>query len=244
MKSKPTTRSAAPAARVTLPHYTSGIALVITLILVSVTAFLAMAFLILTQREKGSMTVVANQTDARFAADTATERAKAEIAAAVLAYGDPNRFSLQASTNYINPIGYVANPAPGLASPTNVNYDHTTVNNQALTLDQRNQNIANLQYNPRVPVFIRNATNPAAAPEFRFYVDLNRNGRFETNGWWPVISPNGRYYLTNGTETTETMWATRNGLASWSGPSCRIPAATCSWPATPISSCPRARRWT
>ena len=42
-----------------------GIALVVTLILVSVTAFLAMTFLILSQRERGSVSVSANQTDAR-----------------------------------------------------------------------------------------------------------------------------------------------------------------------------------
>ncbi len=49
------------------------------------------------------------------------------------------------------------------------------------------QNIANLYYDPRPPVFV--LTNPAAYPtnyDFRFWVDINRNGRFETNGYQPT----------------------------------------------------------
>ena len=42
-----------------------GVALVITLVMLSAITFLAVAYLILTQRERGSVTVAAAQTDAQ-----------------------------------------------------------------------------------------------------------------------------------------------------------------------------------
>ena len=44
------------------------------------------------------------------------------------------------------------------------------------------QNVANLLYLPRAPVFVPNPTNSSLPADFRFYLDLNRNGLFETNG--------------------------------------------------------------
>ena len=44
------------------------------------------------------------------------------------------------------------------------------------------QNVANLLYLPRAPVFVPNPTNSSVPADFRFYLDLNRNGQFETNG--------------------------------------------------------------
>ena len=43
------------------------------------------------------------------------------------------------------------------------------------------QLLANLYYSPRAPVFI--PTNSAGANDFRFYLDLNRNGWDDPNGW-------------------------------------------------------------
>ena len=52
-------------------------------------------------------------------------------------------------------------------------------------------NQANLLYDPRPPVFV--VTNAATgASEFRFYLDLNRNRRFDTNGSQPVINAIGQ----------------------------------------------------
>jgi len=54
------------------------------------------------------------------------------------------------------------------------------------------QNIANLYYDPRPPVFV--VTNPFYPNnyDFRFYVDINRNGRFETNGYQTTFSDENR----------------------------------------------------
>src|ERR1039458_5405471 len=79
----------------------------------------------------------------------------------------------------------------GIVNPTNVNYDYTTPPSAPLTLIQQQQNLANLLYNPRPPVYV--VTNafpppPGRSNEFRFYLDLNRNGAFD---------PSGPLFLTN-----------------------------------------------
>jgi len=50
-----------------------------------------------------------------------------------------------------------------------------------LNLNQQLQNLANLLYDPRPPVFITNRLF-ANSNEFRFYLDLNRNGAFDPRG--------------------------------------------------------------
>jgi hypothetical protein len=170
-----------------------GVALVITLILLSVVTFMAITFLALSRRERSAVTTVTDTASARLAADAALANAEAQVIANVLATTNPYNFALLVSTNYINPIGFVT----GSANPTNVNYDYRS-DNQPFTPNDRLQNLINLFYSPRPPVFI--PTNSAGANDFRFYLDLNRNGRFDANGLLPVISPDpaNPYYDTNG----------------------------------------------
>ena len=102
-------------------------------------------------------------------------------------------FHLFVSTNYINPHGFVS----GLGNPTNVNYFYA---NDGNVLDWE-QNIANLYFLPRPPVFV--PTNPSIPGyDFRYYLDLNENGAFDPNGWQPVTAldpPAGLWYFdTNG----------------------------------------------
>ena len=49
------------------------------------------------------------------------------------------------------------------------------------------QNLANLLYDPRPPVFIVTNALAYGSNEFRFYLDLNRNGRYDPNGLQPLI---------------------------------------------------------
>ena len=65
----------------------------------------------------------------------------------------------------------------------------TPVNNE----NDRRQLLTNLFYDPRPPVYI--PTNAAGAMDFRFFLDFNRNGFFETNGLVVEVGPNG---LANG----------------------------------------------
>ncbi len=158
-------------------HAEQGIALVITLILLSVTLVMAIAFLAISRRETGSVTTSTDTITARYAADAALANAQAQIVASVLAASDPYSSGLLVSTNFINGNGFVG----GNGNPTNVNYDF--VNGGGLyTARDFEQNVANLLYLPRAPVFVPNPTNPSVPADFRFYLDLNRNGQFETNG--------------------------------------------------------------
>ena len=175
----------------------SGVALVITVVMISIITFLAVAFLTLTGRERGSVRTATDATTVRNATDVANDRAKAEIIAAILATTNIANIDLLVSTNFWNPNGF--DPAPGVFNQlTNVNYDYRNdVGLTALTLDQSRQNLTNLFYNARPPVYITNRLT--GGYEFRYYIDLNRNGAFERTGFWPVTNLNGTFYNTNGT---------------------------------------------
>jgi hypothetical protein len=164
----------------------SGIALVITLILLSVTAFMTITFLILSQRERGAVSVEANQTDARLAAETAVQQATARLVSSVIAFNNGNDYDLLVSTNYINPAGFITALPAGGNQLTNVSY--TYENGAPLDTSDMQQNLNNLLYDPRPPVFV---TNPVTGSnDFRYYLDLNRNGEYDTNGYLPVMSTN------------------------------------------------------
>jgi hypothetical protein len=153
-----------------------GVALIITLILLGVVTFMAVAFLALSRRERGAVTTVTDTASARLAADAALASAEAQIVANVLSTTNPYNFGLLVSTNYINPNGFVS----GVSSFTNVSYYDSHGN--FLTGDSFLQNLTNLWYSPRPPVFI--VTNQlTGGNDFRYYLDLNRNGRYDTNGF-------------------------------------------------------------
>jgi hypothetical protein len=172
----------------------SGIALVITLILLSVTLVMAVAFLAISNRERSSVTTTTDATTARLAAETALAQAESQILSQMLATTNPYTYGLIVSTNYINPNGFNT----GEADPRNVNYDFRS-DAQPYTTADLEQNIANLFLSPRVPVFI--TTNQSSgATDFRFYLDLNRNGVFDTNGNVPSVDNFG---VTNGPPVLE-----------------------------------------
>ena len=148
-----------------------GIALIMTLILLSVTLVMAIAFLAVSRRERGSVSTESDSMTAKFAADAALAHAEAQINASLEITTNPYYESLLVSTNYYNNLGF----NPSAANPTNVNYNYQVNNGGPLTSgDEQAQNIANLYFSPRPPVYYSN--------DFRFYLDLNRNGRFDTNG--------------------------------------------------------------
>jgi hypothetical protein len=180
-----------------------GVALVITLVLLSVITFMTVAFLVLTRSQHGSVGTETDQAGARFAADAARERAITELIIPILASTNEFNYGLLVSTNYVNSEGFDQSlPAapPVVVNPTNVNYDVTRsgASVSSLPLNQQLQNLANLLYNPRAPVFIVTNALVVRSNEFRFYLDLNRNGFYDPNGLQPVINPLGGYYDLNG----------------------------------------------
>jgi hypothetical protein len=173
-----------------------GIALVITLIMLSVTLVMAIAFLALARRERSSVSTGTDTTTAKLAADSALAAAQAQIMANLLTTNTAlYNFGLLVSTNYINTNGF----DPGVANPTNVNYDHQINSSAPLTAVQFVQNVANLQFLPRAPVFIQ--TNAAGSNDFRFYLDLNRNGEFDPTAFIDNSVTNGPL-----TEVGDPQW--------------------------------------
>ncbi|HOX56005.1 MAG TPA: hypothetical protein P5205_03005 [Candidatus Paceibacterota bacterium] len=164
----------------------AGVALVITLVLLSIITFMAVTFLVVSRSQHGSVATETDQAIARLAADAARDRAIVEILAPLITWTNEYNYRTLVSTNFINPIGFDPGAAPVVTpNPTNVNYDYTTTGTP-LSPNQRLQNIANLLYDPRPPVFITNLL-AANSTEFRFYLDLNRNGMADPNGAQPVV---------------------------------------------------------
>ena len=161
-----------------------GVALVITLIMLAIVLIMAVLFLGISRRERASVTANVELTTAKYAAETGQTRALAEIIAPITAQSNLLAYGMVVSTNLINPNGFQS----GLSSFTNVAY--TYANGQPLSgnADIR-LNQANLLYDPRPPVFV---VNKSGTSEFLYYLDLNRNGRFDTNGYQPVIGANGQ----------------------------------------------------
>ncbi|MBL9173903.1 MAG: hypothetical protein JNL10_10245 [Verrucomicrobiales bacterium] len=195
-----------------------GVALVITLLMLSVVTITAVAFLAVSRRERSSVATYAEQIDARYVAEAGLNHAQGRLTSRMaaktnrLAYG-----GFQVSTNYQNPffnLGASFLDTLNYRSLTNVGYYRSNgVPFFDLSSADGRQDYArmlgNLYYDPRPPVFVQTNRNPARPMDFRFYLDLNRNGQFETNGIQWQRDQLGR---TNGLEM-EWMW----GDPEWIG---------------------------
>ena len=159
------------------PHAQRGIALVVTLILLAVITFMAVSFLVLSQRQRDSVATSTDQAAALRATETGAQRALAEMMAPIKVFTNQYNFDLRVSTNYINPFGF--NPNLGFAGVS-----YATANGTPITGNAFLQNLTNLLYSPRPPVYVNG--------NFRYYLDLNRNGCYDTNGF--LFNPvNGQY---------------------------------------------------
>jgi hypothetical protein len=181
-----------------------GVALVITLLMLSVVTFMAVVFLSMSRRERLAVTIVADHTDARLMADAALARAQSEVVARILATTNSYSYDFMSSTNFISPAGFRV----GVVSPTNVSYfypNQQPLNAGPAGLNDWLLNLANMQYDARPPVFI--PTNDLGALDFRFFVDFNRNRRYEPTG---LLNEADR-----GSGRTNTVFAV--GDAEWIG---------------------------
>ncbi len=172
-----------PQSAIRNPHSRSGVALVVTLLLLSIITFMTVTFLVVSRSQKGSVVTETEQAIARLAADMGLERAKTELLAPILASTNVFNYGLLVATNYVNPAGF----ATGVKGPINVSYKYA--DGTPLKPNDFMQNVANLLYNPRPPVFITNRL--FGSNEFRYYLDLNRNGLYDANGFLPVIGKDG-----------------------------------------------------
>jgi hypothetical protein len=155
----------------------SGVALVITLIMLSVITLIAVAFLALSQRERSSISSTMTATEAEQMANTAADRAKADILAQMTSF----------ITTNINQQGQLTRLAlgPDLSVSVAGPYTYTNPPNMG-SADY--QVLTNLLYDPPPPVF---NTNRTGNYEHIGYLDLNRNGRFDPTGYFPVLDSAG-----------------------------------------------------
>jgi len=178
----------------------NGVALVITLIMLSIITFMAVTFLVLSQRERSSVNGDTDQKTARNASDAALARVCTELLTHMFLHTNFQDFDLLVSTNYINNQG-LFNGTPGVLNPTNVNYDYLVDGTPITAAQDRNINVASLLFNPRPPVFVVTNTGTGQG-EFRYYYDLNRNGRFDPNGNRPIVFNNGGTSVYMGTNAS------------------------------------------
>lgn len=164
-----------------------GIALVITLVMLAIVTVMAIVFLGVTRRERSSVKVTEETALAKDMADSALERAKTEATAGMNASGSKLHYDLFNSTTFYNPNGF----DPGLPL-TNINVapvrDWPAIRQNSQ--DNYLELLANLQYDPPVPVFVQ--TNQNGSGELRHYLDFNRNRQFETNGFLFDLDANER----------------------------------------------------
>jgi hypothetical protein len=153
-----------------------GVALVITLIFLSIITFMAITFLVISRHASEAVTTVTQQAIASQAAQSAAQQAEANIIANMVTKGEGFSFGPAVSQNYESPA-FTNGVTP---NPVNVNYFgavDTSGNPIAFTSTMYQQMLNNLLVLPRPPVFI--TTNSAFTPNFRYYLDLNRNGIFD-----------------------------------------------------------------
>jgi hypothetical protein len=161
---------------------------VITLVMLAIVTVMAIVFLGVSRRERASVKMVEDIATANMMADAAAERAKAEAIAKMAAEGTKLYYDMFNSRSFENPKGFANQSASSLSDPDNVSY----VDSKGAQLNEasRLRMLANMQYDPRVPVVLQ--TNANGKKDFRYTLDFDRNGLVETNGIVPVLDTTGK----------------------------------------------------
>lgn len=154
-----------------------GVALVTTVIMLSIVTIMTVAFLGVTRRERATVIASTELTMAKQFAQMGADRALAEVVSRMIRDNAIQSIDFLVSTNYYNPFGFRS----GVANAGNVNY-FVREDGSSLSAVDHLQNIANLQLDPRPPVFFSSIINRRPTNEFRFFLDINRNGAFEDTG--------------------------------------------------------------
>ncbi|MFT5490370.1 MAG: hypothetical protein ACI8V5_000717 [Limisphaerales bacterium] len=166
-----------------------GIALITTLIMLSLVTFLSVAFLTLTRQERATVQVQTEITIAEEIGRGAVDRAVSDVFTQMLSTNSRHFYNFIVSTNYERPGGLV----PGVASYANASYRNNSAGDYEggpLNAADTVRNLLNLHDDPRVPVYVnvdrsRDASGretidrTMGGQEFRHFVDFNRNGQFE-----------------------------------------------------------------
>ncbi|MCS1409874.1 MAG: hypothetical protein M2R45_03060 [Verrucomicrobia subdivision 3 bacterium] len=178
-----------------------GVALIITLIMLSVVTVTAVIFLGVSRRERAAVAVTSDQMTAKLMAESAFARAEGEIVARMLMSNNKLNYDFAVSTNFLKIDGFdTSDDDWEQFDASNVNY--RTTSGGILNQYQQAVNIGNLQFDPRPPVYIeRTDVDPDDPPlDFRYFLNFNRNiisrghkgkrfssARFDPTGLLPEI---------------------------------------------------------
>ncbi len=151
---------------------------------------MAVTFLVVSRRESEQVNTLSQQNNAKFAATLAADAAQSQVIALIQATTNGYNFGLLVSTNFIN---QTLSPGGLTTSITNVGYAYS--NGVALNQADFLTVMSNLLVLPRVPVYI--STNKNFPPDFRFFLDLNRNGFYDPNNTVMVLTNDSGNLVTN-----------------------------------------------
>ena len=154
-----------------------GVALVTTVIMLSVITMMTVAFLTITRRERASVTAFNASSVAKEMAALARERAIAETTSRMYAEGNMYAYDLLVATNYFNPNGFDSDRSNLTNQSFNVTRPELVSGVNAL------QNLSNMRMDSRAPVVV---TTPQGTNDHRYFLDFNRNNAFEGTGILPV----------------------------------------------------------
>ena len=153
----------------------SGVALIITLILLAVVTFMALTFLAISRRERGAVTTATDTASAKLAADDALAAAEAQIVANVARHHQ----SLQLRPARLDQLHQSQRIWTGVANFTNVNYYYYQEWRSRAPIRSRA-----MIFSKTLPICITSRARRCSSDQcqserpvdFRFYLDLNRNG--------------------------------------------------------------------
>lgn len=165
-----------------------GVALIITLIMLSVVTVMAVLFLGVSRRERAAVSVTTDQITAKLMTESAFARAEGEMVSRMLTASNEFNYDLMVSTNFVRVAGF--EPTDFSFNPDNASYFNQ--NGSVLDPFRQSVNVGNLQYDPRPPVYLQTNLNENAPLDFRFYLDFNRNGLFDPTGLLPERGPSGQ----------------------------------------------------
>ena len=181
--------SAAVTLRLILTSSTSatGVALIITLILLAVVTFMALTFLAISRRERGAVT-------------TTHRHRLAQNWPPTTRWPPPRDKSSPTSSPPPIPTTSACSSRPITSIPADFRTGVASLYQRQLLLSEWKSVCCQQRFSPKpgqpvlppapAGVHPTNA-NPNDPLDFRFYLDLNRNGRDDPNGWVPEIGNNG-----------------------------------------------------
>ncbi len=162
----------------------SGVALVTTLIMLSVITFTAVVFLALAMRNKDSVKTFDETYSAKDMANIALQQAQAEVVAKIVATGNPYLFDLEVSRTY-SPNVLTGPPTAG----SEVGFA-----------------VTNLVYESRPPVYVQTNSDPTLPWEYRYWLDLSRDGQFQPTGYLRERDNFGNFLSVTNWMTGEPEW--------------------------------------